>query len=481
MGFSSRFLRAAAIAALINGSAGVAHAADCNSFVRLFSQRASTPNFVASPVAWTGTTFGIAKTDSFSVSEAIYFAVYDSEMAPLSPDRLVADSSLKGPTALLWTGSEFGLFYQTPNLQLVLQRISSVGVPIGGPIEIAKHHATATDDEFDVVWDPFRNAYAVARTIAQTSDRGVWLMIVGTDGTLRKDVVVNFFQARPAKVRVAATTTGTIGITFLRSTNNALQLVRVTSTDAVQLPQTASTTAEDARIAPRDAGFVIVSSTHDSGTGRGVMNWARVDADGKISAESTLFNAIGIDVAPVSLAWNAQRNEWALAYLSSQLGFRVFPGEYRLRRFRATGSLISDTLFSPDPLRNTASTSYPIVSTGTAYFSSIELFVSRQEGSDSYVVRHCPLTATATASTAFPRPFDTITFTATVSGGTPEFSYVWDFGDLSNLEKTPTITHRFDREGTFVVTLTVTDAAGGKSVTTTTVKVAAGKRRVGRR
>ena len=53
----------------------------------------------------------------------------------------------------------------------------------------------------------------------------------------------------------------------------------------------------------------------------------------------------------------------------------------------------------------------------------------------------------------------TVTFTTTVTGGTPPYSYHWDFGDGGQSNATNP-THTFPTNGTYAVSVTVTDARG---------------------
>lgn len=474
MGVSRGLLRAAFCAALIGG-ASAASFAQCNSSAQLISQRTVAPNLNASAIAWSGSRLGVSKVDGLNEAKPIYFATYDADLQQLTADVKLSDGSFNGPIALVWSGTEFGLFYLLPGLQLVLQRVSATGQPIGGPIEIAAHHLKFPEDEYDVTWDSFRQSYDVVRTISEGFQSGLWLMFVEPTGALRSELMLSFFQARAAIPRVAATTDGTIGVIFRHLTLKTLALTRLTTDNTIQVLQHISTN-ENGRIAARDSGFVILTSSHD-GSGRGRIEWTRVDASGNLTAETPLFTSTSLDVSPISLLWNPARDEWALSYLDSQFGFDDFPASYRLRRFRPNGALVLDTLFTVDSLRSTATTTHPFVYTSQGYVSAVQLFVSRAEGSDSYLLRHCPLTASINANAPFPRPTDPITFTANVAGGTPGYTYTWDPGDLTDPLLGPVVTYPYPKEGTYTVTLTVTDSVGSKFVVTKTVKVKIGKLR----
>jgi PKD repeat protein len=63
----------------------------------------------------------------------------------------------------------------------------------------------------------------------------------------------------------------------------------------------------------------------------------------------------------------------------------------------------------------------------------------------------------------------TVTFTATVTGGTPPYTYRWDFGD-GGQSIAPNPTHTYAANGTYTVSVTVTDARG--QTVTRTLEVA---------
>jgi PKD repeat protein len=65
-----------------------------------------------------------------------------------------------------------------------------------------------------------------------------------------------------------------------------------------------------------------------------------------------------------------------------------------------------------------------------------------------------------------------VSFAGTVQGGTAPYAETWAFGDGTTASGTLTPSHTYTRDGTYSVTLTVTDAAGGSSTSTTTATVA---------
>lgn len=450
-----------------------ARAADCVSINQLVSSRGSVLNRTAGPIAFSGSTLGVVKVES-NFTKSIWFGLYDEQLNAVRSDVKVVEGSLDGAQALLWSGSDFGLFYIEPFGFPRYHRIASDGTPIGGPVALP--HGIFPEDEFSFAWDPFREAHLVLHSMTQGPENGLWLTAIGRDGSVKFDRLLYTFIALPALPRVAAASNGTIAVLFEHKLVPGTSYLRIDAQERFIAPtQVSSLQARRVAIAGRGNEFGIARQVAITG-GRTEIRWAVVDAAGAtVVSDRTLVTPRGIDVAPVSLV--ATPTEWALAYDESVPGFREFPGEYRLRRVTRTGALLSDTQFSSESLRASFLTKFPFVWTGSAFISSVARFISSSEGSDSYLLRHCPLIGTATSDLTIVRLLDPIRFTATATGGNPDYKYEWDFGDTSLVNAGPSVTHRYNRFGTYTVTLTTTDQAGGRHVATLVIRVVPGKNR----
>ncbi len=81
--------------------------------------------------------------------------------------------------------------------------------------------------------------------------------------------------------------------------------------------------------------------------------------------------------------------------------------------------------------------------------------------SQGLTIAPVPMTANFTLSTSPTEVNVPVSFSATVTGGTPPYvSFSWNFGDGSALGSGNTPTHAYTAAGTFSVTVTVTDSAG---------------------
>ena len=449
----------------------------CVTTERAITQPASFPSRVAGPIASTGSILGLAKSDITTGIPAIFFATFDGSLNPLTDDRQIADTSANGATNLIWNGSEFGLFYQTPTFALMLQSIATSGNPIGAAIPIV-NHAWSPDDEFDVAWSPVRNAYAIARTVTQGAERGLWLTVVSRNGVVIADTNITFFVSPPTLPRVAALPDGSFAISWVRSgTEGRVFAISIVSQSGLLLKSTVFSSREvtAARIATDGNSILVIFSSPV--TGGTELRVAQFDLAGNtIKSDSAFLTGSGVDILPLQLQWNPTLSEWTLTYNDAQLGLLVFPGTIRLRRFTSLTAMPSDTLLSPNPSHSRLVDPYPIVFMNGGYIASIQRVISRQEGSESYLVKSCPFFVTASTNTPIVPPFVPVTFTGIGSGGTPGYQFEWQFGDNA-ITKGQVVQHVYQLPGTYTVTLTGTDAAGASSITRLTVVVRVGKAR----
>jgi PKD repeat protein len=87
------------------------------------------------------------------------------------------------------------------------------------------------------------------------------------------------------------------------------------------------------------------------------------------------------------------------------------------------------------------------------------------------------VTASFTVSPTAPTTADTVFFNGSASagsGGSTITTWAWNFGDGTTAsDSVPTTSHLYGTEGTYVVTLTVTDSGGRTGTTTVNVAVKA--------
>jgi hypothetical protein len=181
------------------------------------------------------------------------------------------------------------------------------------------------------------------------------------------------------------------------------------------------------------------------------------------------------DIQALSLV--TANGELALTYVAVRAGDPLALGSYRIRRFALNGSLINDTLFAAaNPFQDRAQSAYPPVFTGNAYVNAALRMMPNGQDRASYLLRLCVLRS-AIVSRRVARLTEAVTMAAETTGGVPGYSYAWDFGDRAPIEREAVVSHRYPYAGTYVVTLTVTDASGATFTTTTTVQIVKGKQR----
>jgi PKD repeat protein len=84
-----------------------------------------------------------------------------------------------------------------------------------------------------------------------------------------------------------------------------------------------------------------------------------------------------------------------------------------------------------------------------------------------------PLTATASAVPTSGQVPLNVSFTGSASGGTPPYSYSWNFGDGSATSTAQNPSHTYSNAGNYTATLTVTDSASPPGTATSSVPISA--------
>ena len=305
------------------------------------------------------------------------------------------------------------------------------------------------------------------------------MTVVSTTGEVLSDAQVSVFITPPAQPQVFALPDGRVGVIWVRRDETpALTLAEVSASGATRTGTVSERDILAARAATDGTTILIIFSS-STPSGGSELRYAQFDLNANRTKSDSFFLAgKGVDIVPSQLTWNSTLSEWALTYIDAVVGLNIFPGEMRLRRFTSPTATPSDTVLSPNPLHSRLVAAFPLVFLDGAYIASIQRTISRSEGSESYLIKFCPLVATATVDHPVWRPFLPVRFTASASGGTPPYAYDWQFGDNDSARGT-VAQHIYQNPGTYTVTLTATDAAGAVGITHTAVVITvASKQRV---
>jgi hypothetical protein len=456
-------LRATATAVLIFTAAASA-SAQCLSEARVISTRRSTPNLVPGPSAFGGGVLAVAKYDP--ATRQIFVGTYDEHLDRRSADLLAGTDSPDGPLALVWNGADFGLFYRTRTSQrLVLQRISAAGDPVGAAIPVSSR-VFDLREEADVMWSPLHDAYVIATTFEPNANRDVYITLMSREGIVRRDENTHVYAAYEAAwLNVAVAADRTIGV-FYMAADETVVMAHMTSAPGAWVDHVWTSGRELHAVAAGNNFYLVKQVQAGEKT---ELRWLVLDSLGQaIAPDRLLVAGFGIDVRPLALAANG--NELALSYLDADRGFGFAAGYFRLRRFTPAGTVISDSEFAiSDPAQAFAFSEHDFVWTGSSYISPAVLTSGREV--DSLLIRHCPLRASISAAGSEIVRNEFVTFTAVAEGGASGYTYQWNTGDSSIPFVGPTLRYRYIQNGTYTVTLTVTDQSGVVAVSTFTVKV----------
>jgi len=452
--------------------AAAAAAADCVTDVRTLSTRVSVPNLVAGPSSWNGTGLAVAKTEE-GVPGAVWVGVYDESMQTLVEDRRVATDA-RALVALLWNGSEHGLFYTTVNDAMFLQRLSAAGEPIGARVAITPGKTFYSGDDIDVVWSAALNAYAVGRVITQGQFRGVWLTLVERSGAERSDRTAGVAAAIQPALDLAVTDSGIIGM-FFNNALGSLVFARAAATGPIEA-RVISPGAQFLQAEAHRGLFVVVRNAPFDNNNKTEIRWVVVDSSQQIvRADARLVAPSGDDAWPLAMISNGE--ELALAYIDAPRRSQPVDRNLRLLRFDVDGTVISNTFFSAATVAfSRAQSPHPFAWTGTSYLAPV--VHAAPDRMNSYLLRYCPLRATIVSPTRTVRVGQNVTFSATATGGVPGYQYSWTFpSDEVAPKRVQTFERSFPRTGTYTVTLEVTDFAGATTTEVITINVVRPKTR----
>lgn len=404
------------------------------------------------PIAWTGSFLAMAATNT-DAGRPIDFVRFASNLQP-ADKRRVADASHDGAFALLWTGTEFGLFYQDAEKFEVLQRLTSTGEKIGTPIRLFTT-PSGSGQTYDVEWNGTR--YVIGRTkLSRTQDRGLYITVVNPDGSIHFNQGISFSVNENTDVDVAtsgerlalvwSSTSGAVETTFFSYLDPASSFIRTESL---------AITGNRPRIAWDGTSFVVVTSTELTG-GRTAFRAARIDTKGALIAPAVqLFASSGPGALSEQLIWTGQM--FALSYLDSPTGFLRDAGELRLHTFLPDLTNRSDVRFSLQAGNRFIPARFPFLWNGESFVTAIDRINAVTREYDAFIISQCPLFVEIEIEGNLVALSVPAKFTARITGGVPPYTIRWDFGDRTTSNE-QVVEKTYSRLGDYVVTLTVTDS-----------------------
>jgi hypothetical protein len=458
-----RLMRLTAAAVLICCAAARTSSAQCVSEVRQVASRSSFTTLVAGPIAWNGSILAVASNQDETAS--VWVSLFSEHGDLLYPSVKVPSSDDSELISIFWNGNHFALFYETDDHFLVLRRISTQGELIGAEIRPLPKLKLADADRLDILWSDSLAAYVIARTVT-TSPRGLWLTYVNLDGTVRSNVQVGV-PAADSIVKIAITDSLIIGVFYEQDVSHNLMLLRVAQGEPNFLRKVWTPGLDDDLVVTSADNQFVLARTDVQPDTRKTIRWKIVDSTGfDVRQDSRLLIGSGQDVRPLSLM---ERNgEFALTYLDSREGFATQTPSFRLRRFEIDGDTISDTYFSAaDRTHHRAKSEDDFVWTGSAYLTVAAR--ETDDGTDSFLLRICPLIAHVSAPRTINRG-QTVTFNGSAEGGVPAYQYAWKWGERDTATG-QTLQLRYDTPGFYTVTLVVTDDSDTQAVETFTLTV----------
>lgn len=459
-----RSIRLAVVTAVIVLAVSRPAAAQCVSNVWQIASRASTNTLIAETVIWTGSVVTVASLQDGTGN--VWLSRFDENGTLLGRESKVPGTGDAEFIDLVWTGSEYGVFYVADDdRKLTLRRLTSEGDVAAAAVTLLPKIVMVEADDVDVVWDPLRNAYVVARTV-NGDEPGLWITIVEPDGSIRSNEKVAP-AAEGSLVRVVRTDSGTIAVFFKRANGDEVSYLRLSGSEQ-QLYRNVWTFDDQLHVTTID-NLLVLAKWVDATNSRQTIVYKIIDTSGQVVVDETRLLTVDegeIETIPLSLSSGG--GELAVAYLDpTGRGTTGEPG-FRLRRFTVSGETIADTLFAAgDPRRAEATTERDIAWSGTSWFAAVERKATT--GSDSYLLRMCPLAARIDAVRVAERGRP-VMFFGSALGGVPGYDYIWTFSD-GVVIPAQVVERTFAVSGSYSAVLTVRDSTGTVSSEVFTIDV----------
>jgi hypothetical protein len=446
--------RVAAVLLTILTAAGAA--GQCLSDVR---QVVSSDSLKPGPIAWSGRVLAVAGTET--VSTRLFVTTFDVTGQQLSSVTNIPGTEGADAIGLVWNGTDFALFYEDSDHQLVFRRIGSDGKLIG-TAPIRRWRLTLeTDDQTEVLWSPLYQRYLIAR-IARGTRPGVWLSTLESDGDLEYNLRLDDPGEISSPLDIVMTETGTVGVFYQEERGDYIHMTVAEPSRVLRRLDRVWKLGESFNAVAKGTWFAMVRSVPLNAI-RDAVQWKIFDINGNVIIPETQIAQIAKVEDARPLAFISTTEGFALAYLDR--GASSSDIFLRLRRLDLEGGVIADTQFGP-PTRRPAIVVDDLVFTGQTFLT----VGAAEDEDDAFFISWCPLRARIEGPRTA-RPGETVTFTTIAEGGVPRYSYFWDV-QFETKEGRVT-SHTFTQPGTYQVKVSVTDETNARVTEFFTIEVIA--------
>ena len=142
-------------------------------------------------------------------------------------------------------------------------------------------------------WSDALNGWALARAINTGSRRGLWVVILERDGSLRQEQFIGSLPDSIPFIELAVTESGVMGIFNVTADGQVLHFTRAVEGNLFPETKTIASTGQNVQVTAVGERFVLVRSVND-------IRWMVIDSNGgTVKADALLVPAEGDTLVPL--------------------------------------------------------------------------------------------------------------------------------------------------------------------------------------